>query len=149
MPALPSRLDRLDAAIAGWMDRHGHGAHRITLGVYFAWMGLLKVFGLKTGSSLLAHTIYLGSPDVMVPALGWWEAAIGMTLIVRRLNRLALLLLAIRLPGTFLALVLRADVCFDHVPLGPTPEGQYLIKDLMLFAAAMVIGGTVRRRDPV
>ena len=129
------------------MDRHGHGAHRITLGVYFAWMGLLKVFGLKTGSSPLAHTIDIGSPDVMVPALGWWKAVIGLTLIVRRLNRLALLLLAIRLPGTLLALLLRADVCFDHVPLAPTPEGQYLIKDLMLFAAAMVIGGTVRRHS--
>ena len=45
---------------------------------------------------------------------------------------------------TALALVLKADVCWVSVPWVPSPEGQYLIKDLILFTAAMVIGGTVR-----
>lgn len=138
------RLDRLDMRIAAWMGRYAHAAHRYGLGALFVWFGALKIAGEKTASSLLAHTIYFGSPEFMVPALGWWEAAIGLTLLVRGWNRIALLLLAVRLPGTFLALWLKADVCFERAPLVPSIEGQYIIKEIVLFAAALVIGATVR-----
>ena len=80
-----------------------------------------------------------------MPILGLWEVAIGICLIFHRLVRVALLLLAIRLPGTLLALVLRADVCFVEVPWVPSLEGQYLVKDFLLFGAALVIGGTIRQ----
>ncbi len=127
------------------MEAYGHVAHRVGLGVLFVWFGLLKPFGYKTTTSLLAHTIYFGDPDVMVPILGWWEVAIGLCLLIRPLNRLGLMLLTIRLPGTLLAFILLPDVCFtDGNPLIPTPEGQYLVKDLVLFTAAMIIGGTLR-----
>ena len=134
MKGMRARLDQLDSAIAGWMHEWGHAAHRYGLGVFFVWMGVLKCLGYKSATSLLAHTVYLGV----------WEALIGLALLVRPLNRVALLLLAVRLPATALALVLKADVCWVSVPWVPSPEGQYLIKDLILFTAAMVIGGTVR-----
>ncbi|QYK48135.1 MAG: hypothetical protein KF838_15250 [Phycisphaeraceae bacterium] len=139
------RIDSADRAIARALMHAGHPFHRITLGLFFVWLGVLKQFGVKTGSSLLAHTIWIGSPEFWVPALGWWEVAIGLSLIVRPLNRVAILLLLIRLPGIMLALVLKHDVCFGGSVLAPTLEGQYLIKDLMLFGAAMVIGGEVRK----
>ena len=138
------RFDRLDAAIAGFMHRYGHPLHRWSLGLFFLWMGMLKQFGQKTGSSLLADTVYFGDPAVMVSVLGWWEVAIGMCLLVTPLVRLALLLMLIRLPGTLLALALKHEVCFEHIPFVPTPQGQYLIKDFFLFSAGMVIGATVR-----
>lgn len=131
------------------MGRYGHGLHRVSFGVIFVWLGLLKQFGFKTGSSLLADTIYFGDPAVMVPLLGWWEVAIGLCLLIRRLNRLAILLLLVRLPGTLLALVLKFDVCFAGNVLTPTIQGQYLLKDATLFFAAMVIGAMVREeRQP-
>ena len=60
---------------------------------------------------------------------------------------MALLLLAIRLPGTVLAFLLLPDVCFEHVPFVPTPEGQYLVKDIVILFAAAAIGGTVLERS--
>jgi len=140
---LHSRLDAIDARIADWMERWGHFLHRVSLGMLFAWFGLLKVFGYKSATSLIAQAVYLGPTEVTTAALGVWEAAIGACLIVRPLVRVALLLLAVRLPGTLLALALKADVCFDQA-WAPTIVGQYLIKDALLFSAAMVIGGTVR-----
>ncbi len=137
------RLHRIDRSIAGWMHRVGHPLHRVTLGIFFIWLGLLKQFGYATGSSLIASTIYFGSPEVMVPVLGWWEVAIGATLLHPATIRVSIALMAVRLPGTLLALLLKPDVCFEFFPLVPTPAGQYLIKDLMLFGAAMVIGSTV------
>jgi hypothetical protein len=44
-----------------------------------------------------------------------------------------------------LALVLKADVCWTDVAFVPTTHGQYLVKDAILFTAAMVIGGNLRR----
>lgn len=55
----------------------------------------------------------------------------------------ALLLLLVRLPGTLLEFSCLKSVSFKYRWLLP-PEGQYLMKDLMLFTAAIVIGGTVR-----
>lgn len=139
------KLDNMDRRIGQWMEKYGHVAHRLGLGGLFIWFGLLKPFGYKTTTSLLAHTVYWGSPDVMVPILGWWEVAIGICLLYRPLIRLGLLLLIIRLPGTLLAFILLPEVCFSDTVFVPSPEGQYLVKDLVLFTAAMIIGGTVRR----
>lgn len=139
-------FESLDRRIAGWMGGVGHPAHEICLGVFFAWLGALKLFGHPTGSSLLAHTIYIGSPEVMVRVLGGWEVAIGLLLLWPRTMRLAILLLFLRLPGTLLALLLKPDVCWVSFPFVPTPEGQYLIKDFFLFGAAMVIGSHVPDR---
>ncbi len=141
---LPGRFDKLDKRIAGWMERYGHFAHRISLAVLFTWLGTLKLVGHDTVTSLLAMTIYWGDPATMVRVLGGWELLIGLTLAWKPTIRISLLLLAIRLPGTALALVLQYDVAFAESVLVPTPAGQYLIKDLLLFSAAMVIGGTVR-----
>jgi len=45
------------------------------------------------------------------------------------------------MPGTFLPLVLRPEICFIDAPFNLTLEGQYIIKNLVLIGAAMVVGG--------
>ncbi|MEM8758081.1 MAG: hypothetical protein AAGF47_09905 [Planctomycetota bacterium] len=136
-------LIRIDERIANSLYVFGHKSHGFTLGLVFVWFGTLKVIGQKTATSIIAETIYFGSPEVMIPILGAWEIMIGLTLIVHKLHRVALLLLAIRLPGTVLALVLKPEACFVDPPFVPTIAGQYIIKDLMLLSAAAVMGGYV------
>lgn len=143
---LPKSLDRLDASIAGWMAAHGTLFLRISLGVVFIWFGLLKPLWASPASDLVARTVYWVDPRWFVPFLGWWEVLIGVGLIVRPLNRMAILLLFLQMPGTFLPLILLPDVCFTHVPWAPTLEGQYIIKNLVLISAAIVVGGTVRQQ---
>lgn len=138
------RVERTDDRIVGFLERHGHRLHRRSLGVLFVWLGLLKPMGHETATSLLAHTIYWGSPETMVLVLGWWEVAIGIAMLYRPFVRVALFLLLLRIPGTILAFVLLPEVTFIQFPLVPTPEGQYLLKDLVLFFAAMAIGGALR-----
>jgi hypothetical protein len=50
--------------------------------------------------------------------------------------------------GAFMPLVILSDVTFQggRVPFAPTMEGQYIIKNLVIIAAALVVGGTVRKR---
>lgn len=138
------RLDRVDQRIAAWMHQRGHRLDRLAIGLVFVWFGLLKVLGFESATSIIAETVYLGTPETTSRLLGLWEVAIGVCLVVYPLARLGVALLAIRLPGTLLALILKADVCWTETPLVPTIQGQYLIKDAILFSAAMIIGGTVR-----
>ncbi len=137
-------LDRLDARIAGGMRRYGHPLLRISLGLVFLWFGLLKPLGMSPAAELVRNTVYVVDPDWFVPLLGWWEVAIGVGLLYRPLIRGAILLLFLQMPGTFMPLVLLPDVCFHSVPFGLTMEGQYIVKNIVLISAALVIGGTVR-----
>lgn len=140
-------FDELDSRIAGWMDKHGIRFLRISLGVIFIWFGLLKPFGLSPASDLVAKTVTWIPSDIFIPILGWWEVAIGVGLLVRPLLRAAILLLFLQMPGTMLPLFLLPDVCFTQIPFAPTLEGQYIIKNLVLISAAIVVGGAVRERS--
>ncbi len=152
MDRLPDWLlewfDWVDARIAGWMRYYGRPLLRYSLGIVFIWFGLLKPLGVSPAEPLVRNTVYLVDPDWFVVFLGWWEVAIGVGLIVRPLVRLAILLLFLQMPGTFLPLVVLPEVCFEVFPWALTTEGQYIVKNLVLISAALVIGGTVRSSVP-
>ncbi|MEO1534743.1 MAG: hypothetical protein AAFS11_04170 [Planctomycetota bacterium] len=139
-------LIRIDRRIEHFLYVFGHTTHGVTLGLVFIWFGSLKVVGQETATSIIGKTIYLGSPEIMVPLLGGWEIAIGLCMFFHSLHRVAFVLLAIRMPGTVLALVLKPEACFVVFPYIPTIAGQYIIKDLMLLSAAAVMGGYVSQK---
>ena len=139
-----SRLDNIDYEISVWMDQYCHIVMRISLALIFIWFGALKPLGMSPEIELIKRTVYWLRPELFVIVLGWWEMAIGMALLFRPLIRLALLLLLIQLPGTFLPLVLLPEICFTSFPFGLTLEGQYIVKNLFLVSAAFVIGSKVR-----
>lgn len=139
----------IDPVIAGWMGRHGHLFLRISMGIIFVWFGLLKVFGHSPANDLVARTVYWFDPAVFVPVLGWWEVLIGACFLFHRLIRAALFLLFLQVGGTFLPLVVLPDVCFQKAPFILTMEGQYIVKNLLIISAAIVIGGTVHHNRKI
>ncbi|TVQ77334.1 MAG: hypothetical protein EA380_07505 [Phycisphaeraceae bacterium] len=141
------QVDHVDHQVVGWMHKWGHDLEGIGLAIVFFWFGMLKVMGEVSATSIIAKTVYFGDPETMVVVLGLWEAMIGVCFLFRPLNRIAIALLIVRLPGTALALVLKFDECFEGNILVPTIQGQYLIKDMTLVGAALVIGSTVRVRQ--
>jgi uncharacterized membrane protein YkgB len=147
--SLLRRAQALDTTLVTLMGKVGLPFLRIGIGVVFIWFGLLKPLGLSPAADLLAATVYWWTPEVVVPAIGWWEVAIGVTFLIPPLTRVAILLLAVQMPGTFLPLVLLPEVCFTVAPFGLTLEGQYIVKNLVIIGAALVIGSTVevRRRE--
>ncbi|MCS6770929.1 MAG: hypothetical protein NZ740_02750 [Kiritimatiellae bacterium] len=131
------------------MERNGIRMLRVSLGIVFLWFGALKTAGMSPAQELVARTVYWVSPEFFIPVLGWWEVIIGVGLLIRPLARVAIALLFLQMPGTFLPLVLLPDVCFTSIPFGLTIEGQYIVKNLVLISAAIVVGGTVRERSGV
>ena len=152
MPKMNNIFYAVDPIISGWMSRHGHLFLRISMGIIFIWFGLLKSFGQSPVNDLVARTVYWFNPQIFLPILGWWETIIGVCLLFRPLIRAALFLLFLQIGGTFLPLVIVPEVCFQSFPFELTMEGQYIVKNLLIISAAIVIGGTVRtptenRRD--
>ncbi len=148
MSPLARRFDTIDTRIAAFMTRHGVRALRWAIGIVFVWFGALKLFpGMSPAEALVKQTVYFFDPAWFFPVLGVWEVLIGLFLLIRPLVRVAIFLLALQMPGTFLPLVLLPEVCFTAFPFGLTLEGQYIIKNLVIIAAALVVGGTVRMRQ--
>jgi len=148
--SLPGPIARIDPLITRWMARHGIMITRIGLGIVFLWFGFLKLFpGLSPAESLAGRTVErlsfgMVEPGLSLPILAVWECAIGLGLLSGRLMRTTLLLLFLQLPGTAMPLVLFPEETFTRFPYAPTLEGQYIIKNLVLVGAALVIGATVR-----
>ena len=138
------RADEVDETITTQMDRWGVPVLRVAIAVVFVWFGALKLFGISPAGELVASTVYVVDPALFVPVLGVWEVVIGLCLLYRPLVRVGIFLLFVQLPGTFLPIVLLPEVVFTAVPYGLTVEGQYIIKNLVIIGAALVIGGTLR-----
>ena len=150
MSALSNGLDSADERITRWLAANGVLLLRVSLGIVFLWFGALKFFpGLSPAEGLATRTISLLSgglvPATWIPVgLGAWECLIGLGLVIGIWMRATLLLLGLQMAGTFTPLALFPNECFALAPFIPTLEGQYIIKNLVLIAAALVIGATVR-----
>ena len=143
-------LEPLDRRLTTWLAAHGLTVLRIALGIVFLWFGALKLFpGASPAEQLAGRTIETLTggfvpASVALPVLAIWEVAIGVGLLVGRWMRLTLLLLVVQMAGTITPLFLFPAETWVQAPLMPTLEGQYIIKNIVLVAAALVLGATVR-----
>jgi uncharacterized membrane protein YkgB len=145
-----SQLSAIDDTITRFLGRWSITVLRISVGVVFVWFGALKVFNVTPVADLVADTVYWADPDWVVPLLGVFEIVVGVSLLARRALRVTLGLFALQMMGTFLVLVVQPDVAFqDGNPLLLTVEGEFVIKNLVLLSAGMVVGATVRRRQAI
>lgn len=147
MSMIKRGIDLFDRFVVWTMDSFGIKFARLAVGVVFIWFGALKIMGeLSPAYDLVAATVYWLTPEIIVPLLGVWEVAIGVAFLIPRLTRVALLLLIPQMPGTFLPLVLLPEVTYTVFPFGLTIEGQYIVKNLVIIACALLIGGSALRQ---
>jgi len=142
---------KIDPIITEWMSRNGYLLVRISIGIVFVWFGFLKFFpGLSPAQGLAIKTITLLSfgliPElIIINGLAFFEVLIGIGLISGKFVRETLLLLFLQMAGTFTPIFLFPDEVFTHFPYAPTLEGQYIIKNLVLVAAGIVLGGKLHK----
>ncbi len=142
---LQQQFDTIDRRITVWMARYGITLLRISMGVVFFWFGTVKLIpGLSPAESLVRATITFFPMDIFLPVLAIWEMLIGLGFMTGKFMRLTILLLFLQMPGTLSPIILRPDLVWAHFPYGLTLEGQYIVKNLVLISAALVIGATVR-----
>jgi putative oxidoreductase len=138
-PKAPRPADR----IARWLARHGIDILRVCLGLIIAGFGVLKFFpGISPAEPLVTHAVDILTFGVItgqtaMVATAIVECAIGIMLISGRFLRTGLILLAGCALGWMSPLVLFPADLFTGG--GPTLEAQYILKDLVLGAAALVV----------
>lgn len=143
-------FESIDEKLTGWMRRYGVAFLRYSLAVVFIWFGALKIAGHSPAIELVSRTVYFVDSRWFVPFLGWWEVVIGACFLYRPLIRVAILLLAPQMIGTFLPLVLLPDIVFQQGNvLLLTMSGQYIVKNLLIIGAAIVIGAGARLKEDI
>jgi uncharacterized membrane protein YkgB len=143
-------LQTADLHITRWMARYGIVLLRLSLGIVFLWFGALKFFpNVSPAQELATRTISVLSwgrvpASVSLPILAGWECVIGIGLLLGWGLRGVLLLLYVQMLGTLSPIALFPHEVFTRIPYAPTLEGQYIIKNLVLISAGIVVGATVR-----
>ena len=119
---------------------------RIPLFIIFFWFGFLKIIHLSPAQELVKDTVYwmpFLDATVWTVIIGYWEILIAVFFLFRKTTLIAMILLLLQMTGTFLPLVILPDVTFQNSnPLLPTLEGQYIIKNIIIITAALIIGRT-------
>jgi len=150
MRSLRILFDHVDVGVTNWMARFGILLLRVSLGIVFFWFGVLKFFpGLSPAQDLAMRTtdiltFGLLPPHVSILVLAAWECLIGIGLIFGLFTRATLLLLFLQMIGTMAPIFFFPQEIFTRIPYAPTLEGQYIIKNIVLISAGLIIGATVR-----
>lgn len=125
------------------MQKYGINLLRISLGIVFLWFGVLKVIGQSPVEYLIAQTYSFLPAKEFIYFLGVWEIIIGLGLLFKVSLRPTLMLLLLQMAGTFVAPLLNPALFFkDSNLLLLTTEGEFVVKNLVLVAGALVIGGS-------
>lgn len=149
-------IKEIDRIILERMRLLGEPAARISLFIIFFWFGILKPLGVSAAGPLVVKTVgwmpfFTGEQWLAV--IGWWEVLIGICFLFRKTTRLAILLLFLQMSGTFMPLFILPEITFQEngIPFLPTLEGQYIIKNIIIISAALVIGGSLgaKRERPI
>jgi uncharacterized membrane protein YkgB len=141
----PPRFQRFEA----WLTRYSISILRISLGLVILGFGILKYFpGVSPAENLVRATIHVmtfghvpGMAAMLITAT--LECLIGLSLITRRGLRATIYLLFLWVMGILSPIVLLPHRLFNGPNHAPTLEGQYVLKDLILFAASLVIATTL------
>jgi uncharacterized membrane protein YkgB len=143
------KLDDIDTALITFFRRVSIPLARVGLFIIFFWFGFLKILGLSPADQLVQnlfeHTVPFMSFSTFLVLFGLFEMLIGVLFLIKGAERLVIPLLFIHMITTFLPLfVLPQDTWSGF--LVPTLEGQYIIKNLALIAAAV---GIAAQLDPL
>ena len=116
---------------------------RFAIFIVYFWFGFLKLLGVSPAGPLVEALFYktMGfmSFEVFYTFFALFEMAIGILFLVRGLERAAILLLLFHLTTTMLPLFLLPGSTWQGF-LTPTLEGQYIIKNILIVACAIVVG---------
>jgi putative oxidoreductase len=134
-------LRALDRIFIEQLSRWGVPVLRVTVAVVFLWFGALKLTGYSPVEDLVMSSFASLPFEFPFAALGVLEVLIGAGLLFKVGLRAALGLMWLMLIGTFAAVALNPELFIGDTFWKLTTEGEFVVKNLVLIAAGMVIGG--------
>lgn len=147
---MKSLFEYFDRWITDSMATYGIRLLRYSIGFIFIWFGALKFFpGLSPAQELATGTIEIITFGLLplqwsLLLLASLEVAIGILMISGKWIRLTIFLLLFQMAGTMTPIVLFPELVFTQFPYALTIEGQYIIKNVVVISAGIVVGATAR-----
>lgn len=141
-------ITRLGAVAVSWLAQHSVTLLRVSLGLVFLVFGALKfVPGLSPAQDLAVRTVDTLTFGLLPDGVGLLlvaglETAIGVFLLTGWRLRVGVALLGLAMVGILAPLVLFPDRLFGPGFFAPTLEAQYVLKDVVLLAAGLVVAAT-------
>jgi len=133
-----------------WLTQNAMNLLRISIGIIYVWFGALKFYpNLSPADQLAKDTIYLITfgliPNhIAIILLALWETLLGVVLIIGLWKRAAFYILVLHMVCTFVPLFFFRDISFTNSPYAFTLVGQYIMKNLIIIAAALVLNAHAR-----
>lgn len=135
-------IQKIDSSLINFFRRIFVPSARIGLFIVFFWFGFLKVIGLSPASGvverLFENTIPFMEFSTFLVLFGLFECLIGVLFLIKGMERVVIPLLLIHMITTFGPLVYLPEETWQKFMV-PTLEGQYIIKNVVLIAAAVGI----------
>lgn len=126
---------------------------RVSIGVIYLWFGALKFFhGYSPAEDLAINTIHkltfgLIPQQATIILLAAWECAVGILLIAGKWLRTVFIFLFVHMACTFTPLLFFPSLSFNFPPYGFTLVGQYIMKNIIIICAALVLWPKEKERS--
>ncbi len=133
-----------------WLTKNAMNLLRISIGIIYVWFGALKFYpNLSPADQLAKDTIWLITfglipNNVSIILLALWETLLGAVLIIGVWKRAVFYILLIHMICTFVPLFFFTDISFTDSPYAFTLVGQYIMKNLIIICAALVLNAHAR-----
>ncbi|WP_230196893.1 DoxX family membrane protein [Streptomyces coriariae] len=130
----------------------GTTALRCSIGIIYLWFGIPKFFpGISPAEPLVVETVEkltFGIVEGRVASVltGVLEVVIGLLLVIGKVPSLTVMMLFGHMAGTFTPLILFPKETWESFCVG-TLEGQYILKNMVIVAAALVLAGRAKPRN--
>lgn len=132
----------IDLGLIHFFRKYWIPVARFGIFVVFFWFGILKVLGYSPAEPLVEQlfsaTISFMSFSSFILFFGLFEVLIGILFLIKGAERIVMPLLLIHMITTFGPLVFLPEASWSSFMV-PTLTGQYIIKNLVIIAAAMGI----------
>ncbi|MFA6459083.1 MAG: hypothetical protein WCV79_01635 [Candidatus Paceibacterota bacterium] len=143
---MTNNIAKYDMAFIQFCRRISVPLARFGLFLVFFWFGALKVVDMSPASplvqALFEKTIPFMSFGTFIVLFGIFECLIGILFLIRGAERIVIPLLALHMVTTVMPLFMLPSATWSAF-LVPTMEGQYIIKNILIIAAAIVVAAHV------
>ena len=116
-----------------------------SIGIVYLWFGALKFFPNFSPAEALAtdtiHTLFGGvlPAETALLLLAIWEVAVGILLLFNLFRRPVIGMALLHMAFTFSPLFLFPEASFTEAPFKFTLVGQYIVKNLVIIGALLVL----------
>lgn len=123
---------------------------RLSLSILFIWFGAIKILGECPLNETISRIIEIFTPwipfSTFIVLMGSAEIALGVLFLITPMLETALIILAFHLCSTFIPLFILPELTWNGFPI-PTLEGQFIVKNITLFALGLSLWITHKRQQ--